>query len=139
MKKLIPLLIIVMVVAGAYLCLKESGVIQEFDNAINERDGWHRIGFSRYAKFETVRRTFIMFSVLDDPGFDGIRVLSGAIKKDAIDRMEHVTRDLIETTDMDKKQMNDYLKSIARIHNCNTVIIDGEYASIYTEAKGFGI
>lgn len=139
MKKYIALLVIVLAVATLYFGLKESGLLAEFDNAIHERDGWHQVG-AQYVKYETVTRQFIYYSLLKDPEFGGdFRVLEGAIKKAAVDRMQHIKRSTYEVTGKTDDVVKENLKLIAGYMNCNTVIIDGRFNSVETQKKGFGI
>jgi hypothetical protein len=142
MKKAIPFLIILLFASTAYGAVKSSGLIEYFDDVINEKNGWEQIGYTTYIKTEIVITHFIHYSVLRDPQYKskGVRVMDGAIKKSALDRMTHVDSSVIEVTN-NLEGLYDDLKVIGKSMGCNTVIIDLKTHTIlpHTNAWSLGL
>jgi len=120
-----------------YVLADKSGIIDEINNAVHERNGWKQV-HNGYSKTEIKVIKYIHVSFLKDPEKKDFNIYQGTMKKDAVDRMKHIEDNIIEF-DSDEKVVREVLQDKAKALGANTVIINSMYNSVVTVAKGFGI
>lgn len=140
-QKFRSLLLIALILLVGYLLADMSGIIGYANDVINERNGWVKAG-GGYHKIITKYEWTYNYSILLDPQDQSkdFKMLKGAILKEAVDRMEYITSDVIVMEQgMDQDDLKDDLKLIAHYMGGNTVIIDAEFLRGYTETKSWSI
>ena len=134
-KKLLIAMMFILIVAFA---LNESGFISDFNNMINERDGWKKHSTSTgisYSRSKIILEYVYHYSILNDPESSEFRIMSGAIKKAALDRMIHMKDGVMKV-----ENKNDFQRKVKKIAGkSNTVLINSQSYISYIKTSAFGI
>lgn len=134
-KKTLAVFATAALISGFYIGVKESGFVQEFNNAIHCQDGWKKED-NGWSKTKIITEHYVSYSLLKDPETENVRVLRGAIKKKALDRMNLVYTGFLKLEK--KNEMEKKLKKIAKKKNCTIVAINNTSTLTKTETKAFG-
>jgi len=136
MKVLYKLTLIGLLILLGYFALTESGLIDHFNNVVNEKDGWTRTSKGNYRKEVEVRYHLVDAAILHDPNGNEIKIYRGHVKKSATDRMNLIGIVQVKFEDRDggvtaDNSINMLLKKEAKKNGANIVIVQS--SGIYYE------
>ncbi len=140
MQKIRSLSLLLLIALIIYVLLDASGIVSEFNNALRGDNGWKRQGLN-FTKTQMIYYTKISYSVMKDPKLKkGIRIMEGAIKKAALDRMAYLKGADYEYKGFkDESNLEEDLKFICRYFGGNTLIINGRAKRSEVKVTGFGV
>lgn len=136
MRKLISVALLALMISTTVVLLHKSGIVQDFGDAIHQRNGWKEIpnGYSKTI-IETMYVAHI--AILKDPQKTSLNIYEGAMKKSAVDRMELQTVTIIRV--MDLKDLRPKITAEVNRLGCNTAIINYISTSNVTKTKAFAM
>jgi hypothetical protein len=130
MIKIRALSLSVLLIVLAYALLDLSGLASEFNDTINQKNGWAKTATPNgvvYSKINTKIEAHITF--LTDPEVNEFKIYRGTMKKEAVDRMTFLESKLIKTDGSSREDLDEMIKKIGQSVKANTAIIDAVYQS----------
>ena len=140
MKKLRALTLLVLMGLVVFFVCDQVGIVDYFNDVVNERNGWVKSSNGEYVKHITSVEWTYHYSILKDPkAKKDFQVYVGTMKKSAVDRMTHIIDDTVIMEDGESyDDLKDRLKLNCHYMNGNTVIINGESMSASVKTKRWG-
>jgi hypothetical protein len=82
-------LFLILVVLVAFIAVNESGLDEYVNAMVNEEDGWQEVK-NGYERSMLIITDYVHGALLKDPKSNEINIYTGAIKKEALDRMTFI-------------------------------------------------
>jgi hypothetical protein len=145
MKVLFKLSFVALFILVAYFAVTESGLVEHFNNVINEKDGWKKVSENNYKKYVIITTHWVDAYLLHDQNGKEFKVYEGAVKKSVTDQLSLLGVTRIEIEDRNdgnysKDKLSDILKKEAEKYEANIIIItsSGSYYKTETQTVGLG-
>ena len=142
MKKLQVICGILVMAVFVYCVADLSGLVDYFNDAVNERNGWVEVTPNGYARTKVVSHYYWDISIMNDPKFKtfSLYVANDTLKKEALDRMAHIEDLTVQfKTGESESQFGERLKFMAKYKGANTVIVNGTRMTQSIKTESFAL
>ena len=123
MNRIRSIILLILIMAVIYLLCDMSGIVEQFNTISN-----HSRNSSYYGTETKIIYSYDL-SIMKDQNQTGIKIYTGTIKKDALDKWEYLydTTLVLELNDVHEDIM---LKAMAKVHGGNIIIINSSSRAI---------